>query len=398
MGAPWQRAVRSGKRSDLAPSNPGVKTGVRLSTSSVRSILASLFLVAACNNPGAAPAGGASAATDAKPAAEASKAATGGEVVIPALPAIVAKVNGQDVTAADLEKLTKSGDLEAIMKLYEGREQALEQLVIEKLIDAEAAKAKLSRDDLLKAEIEGKVTAPTDAEIQAFYDKNVSRMPPGATLDQFRDQIVQRMTKEKQGARMREYIEQLKKGAGVETFLPGFTVEVPARDGAPRKGNASAPIKIVEFSDFQCPYCTRAADTVKEVLTKYGDKVTVEYRHFPLDFHKRAHRAAEGSECANQQGKFWEYHDLLFANQSALEEVNLKEYATKAGLDVAKFDACMADPAVAKLVDADMENGASVGMSGTPGFYINGKLLAGAVPIEEFAKVIDAELKKAGKL
>jgi protein-disulfide isomerase len=363
----------------------------------VRSILASLFLVAACNNPGAAPSAGAPAATAGSAPAAAPKAA-GGDLVIPALPAIVANVNGQPVTAADLEKLTKSGDMEAVMKLYEGREQALEQLVIEKLIDAEAAKVGKSRDDLLKAEIEGKVTPPTDAEIQAFFDKNVSRMPPGATIDQFRDQIVQRMTKEKQGARMREYIEQLKKGAGVETFLPAFSVTVPARDGAPRKGNAAAPIKIVEFSDFQCPYCTRAADTVKEVLTKYGDKVSVEYRHFPLDFHKRAHRAAEGSECANQQGKFWEYHDLLFANQSALEEDNLKDYATKAGLDVAKFDACMADVATAKIVDADMENGASVGMSGTPGFYINGKLLAGAVPIEEFAKVIDAELKKAGKL
>jgi protein-disulfide isomerase len=369
-----------------------------LSTSSVRSILASLFLAAACNNPASAPSAGAPAATTGAAAVTAPKAASGGELVIPALPAIVANVNGQPVTAADLEKLTKSGDLEAVMKLYQGREQALEQLVIEKLIDAEAAKAGKSRDDLLKAEIEGKVTPPTDAEIQSFFDKNVSRMPPGATLDQFRDQIVQRMTKEKQGARMREYIEQLKKGAGVETFLPAFSVDVPARTGAPVKGNASAPVKIIEFSDFQCPYCTRAADTVKEVLTKYGDKVSVEYRHFPLDFHKRAHRAAEGSECANQQGKFWEYHDLLFANQSALEENNLKDYAAKAGLDVAKFDACMADAGTAKIVDADMENGASVGMSGTPGFYINGKLLAGAVPIEEFAKVIDAELKKAGKL
>ena len=162
-------------------------------------------------------------------------------------------------------------------------------------------------------------------------------------------------------------------------------------------GSESAPIQIVEFSDFQCPYCTRGNETVKQVVSHYGDKVSVVFRHFPLSFHKEAHLAAQGAECAGDQNKFWEYHDLLFANQQALQKDNLLEYASQLKLNQKKFDECLNSGSKATKVDADMAAGELVGMNGTPGFYINGIPLTGAVPFDNFKAVIDEELARLGQ-
>ncbi|MFM2161387.1 MAG: hypothetical protein RLZZ383_899 [Pseudomonadota bacterium] len=342
-------------------------------------------LVAACaNQPAGAPAtGGTSASTP---------SAAGG-TAIPALPDVVAKIDGVDVTRAEFEAISKAGDIDAIVKLTQAREQALDQYIVEKLVKAEAAKRGLSEDDLFKAEVDAKITPPSEEAILAFYEQNKERMPPGSTFESMRQQVVAAMTKGERNKAIRAFLDGLKAAAKVETFLPAFKIDVPARSGAPVKGPANAKIKIVEFSDFQCPYCTKAADTVKQIVETYPNDVSVEYRHFPLSFHDKAQRAAEASECANEQGKFWEYHDLLFANQSALDEANLTTYAGQvAGLDAAKFAACMAAPKAKEAVAADLKIGASVGMSGTPGFYINGEMLAGALPFEEFKKRIDAAL------
>ena len=163
---------------------------------------------------------------------------------------------------------------------------------------------------------------------------------------------------------------------------------------SPRFGNPEAPVQIVEFSDFQCPYCTRGASTLDEVKEAYGDKVTVVYRHFPLSFHMEAYKAAQASECANDQSKFWEYHDLLFANQRALTEPDLVSYAEQLSLNMGDFTECLNSGKHAATVDEDMAEGAAVGMQGTPGFFINGRFLNGAQPFEAFKEIIDAELAR----
>ena len=144
------------------------------------------------------------------------------------------------------------------------------------------------------------------------------------------------------------------------------------------------------------PYCIRGSDTLKQVMDKYGDKVSVVYRHFPLSFHTEAHKGAQASECANEQGKFWEYHDKLFANQRAMFDEDLRRYAGEVGLDQAKFDECLASEKYKAKVDKDLEDGAAAGMSGTPGFFVNGRFVNGAQPLEVFSQIIDAELAKKG--
>ncbi|MFH1256350.1 MAG: DsbA family protein [Candidatus Diapherotrites archaeon] len=160
------------------------------------------------------------------------------------------------------------------------------------------------------------------------------------------------------------------------------------------RGAADAKVTIVEFSDYQCPYCGKAEPTVEQILKDYDGKVKLVFRDFPLSFHQYAQKASEASECAGEQGKFWEMHDMLFANQSNLTDAELKKYAADLGLDTAKFNSCLDSGAMASEVQKDFEDGQAAGVSGTPSFFINGQILVGAQPISEFKKIIDAELAK----
>jgi protein-disulfide isomerase len=169
-------------------------------------------------------------------------------------------------------------------------------------------------------------------------------------------------------------------------------VDVSEDDDAVR-GPANAPVEIIEFSDYQCPYCERAYPTVQQILRTYGDKVKFIYRDFPLSsLHPYAQKAAEAAECAGEQGKYWEMHDKLFENQGALDVPSLKQYAADLGLDTAAFNSCLDNGDMASEVQNDFNDGQAAGVSGTPTFFINGKMLVGAQPFDAFKAVIDAEL------
>ena len=310
------------------------------------------------------------------------------------LPDPIAKIGDESISLADYKKEASASIVAAEIKVYEAKKQALDKLVTDKILEAEAKKAGLEVEDFLKQEIESKTVPPTDGEIEAFYNQNRAQMPQ--PLEQMKAQLADYLTNEKRRNAFGAFIEDLKKNAGVETYLPPYRLNVGAASGY-RKGPANAPVEIIEFSDFQCPYCSRANTTVEQVVAHYGDKVSVVFRHFPLSFHKEAHLAHQGSECAGEQGKFWEYHDLLFANQQALKPADLINYATQLKLNVEAFDGCLKNGAHAGKVDKDLEDGGAVGMNGTPGFYINGIPLIGAVPFEMFKEVIDAELARKGQ-
>ncbi len=156
------------------------------------------------------------------------------------------------------------------------------------------------------------------------------------------------------------------------------------------RGNPDAPITIVEFSDFQCPYCSRFSGTMEEVVVNYPNDVKWVYRHFPLDsIHPYARKAAEASECAGDQDKFWEYHDELFDNQSKIKTSFLEEVAEDIGLDVDKFNECLTFDKYASKVEADYQEGISLGVRGTPGGFINGQAIGGAVPYSTLQGMID---------
>jgi protein-disulfide isomerase len=174
---------------------------------------------------------------------------------------------------------------------------------------------------------------------------------------------------------------------------PDKQAKIAAADAA-SFGPKDAKVTIVEFSDFQCPYCSKAAETVKELKKSYGEKVRFVFRHFPLDFHKQAHGAAQAAMAAHAQGKFWPYHDLLFANQSALQPADLEKYATAAGLNLNAFKSAMKQNTFTKAVDADLELGKDASVQGTPTMFLNGQRVSNPSDFKGLASLIDKELAK----
>lgn len=168
-------------------------------------------------------------------------------------------------------------------------------------------------------------------------------------------------------------------------------------DDDPSKGMKNAPVTIIEFSDFQCPYCARFySQTLPLIEDKYikNGKVKLIYRDFPLSFHNNAQKAAEAAECADEQNKFWDYHNKLFENQNALGTANLKQYAKDLGLDMQKFESCLDLGKMASETQKDLSDASSYGVSGTPTFFINGISLVGSQPFSVFEQLIEQELNK----
>jgi len=196
----------------------------------------------------------------------------------------------------------------------------------------------------------------------------------------------------------KEFLKGLRAAAKIEVFLappPIFRAAVATAD-APVRGAATAPVTIVEFSDFHCPFCRRAQPVINQVLAKYGDKVKLVFRDFPLDnLHPQARAAAEAARCATEQGKFWEFHDQVFANDADGSPAGLDRLAKQAGIDVGAFERCRTSGKYKTVVQASNQEGTRLGITGTPTFFINGRTLVGAQPLEAFTKVIDEELASA---
>jgi protein-disulfide isomerase len=302
----------------------------------------------------------------------------------------VATVGGRTITRAELEAHVKPRLIEIENERYEAQREGLDEMIAEELIKQEAKARGTTPEALVKEEVDAKAPAPTDAEVQSVYDENKEQIG-GQTLEQIKPKIVDYLKQQKAGERREAFIGELKAKHPTKVALRPPMIEVAAA-GRPEKGGKQAPITIIEFSDYQCPFCKRAEDVVNQVMKTYGDKVKVVFRDYPLPMHPQARPAAEAANCANAQGKFWAYHEKLFANQSALSDDNLKSYAKDIGLDQAKFDECLAKKPYKVAIDKDLEDGAKVGVSGTPAFFINGRMLSGAQPFEKFKEIIDEEL------
>jgi protein-disulfide isomerase len=246
--------------------------------------------------------------------------------------------------------------------------------------------------ELIDKEISSKIQNVTDADVVAWYNANPSRVQ-GAALEQVKAPIRNLLIQQRSAVAYQSYVDQLKTKTQVRITLEPPRQKIATAD-SPAQGSASAPIELVEFSDFQCPFCYRAHPTVKQVLSTYGSKIRFVYRNYPLPNHPNARPAAEAAQCANEQGQFWPYHDRLFADQSKLGNDDLKASAAALGMDAAKFNACFESHKYAPRVEADLQAGNEAGVNGTPAFFINGRLLSGAQPFDEFKKVIDEELAR----
>jgi len=315
---------------------------------------------------------------------------------------IVAEVGGVPITRDDLQSIA-ADELEAVeiqslqfqahleSERHRILEDRLEAMLAEKLVALEASEQGLSTEELLEREIRTKFEEPTQEEVEGFYLINQQTMQ-GPKV-QMLPRIRQHLSDEFEEEAYQAYVDQLSTKYAVASYLEPLRRDI-ATSGHPSHGPADAPVTIVEFSDFECPYCSGLLGTIRNIQQNYSDQVRLVYRQFPLvNLHPNARKAAEASLCANQQGKFWEMHDLMFEDQTGLSVEALEEKAQSLGLDEAAFQKCLNSAQIAELVQADVRAGAVAGVTGTPALFINGRALVGNVPYAQIAEIIDEELK-----
>ncbi|MFL6196533.1 MAG: thioredoxin domain-containing protein [Thermoanaerobaculia bacterium] len=307
----------------------------------------------------------------------------------------MAQVNGKDITEADVMKFAADQfaqlETQYEQQKHELLENALEQTIQDRLLEEEAKTAGKTKEQILA---DMKPADVSEADIETFYQQNKAQIEP-RTKEQVAPMIKQYLEQQRQSEMQQKFYEGLRAKHKIRYLLEPTRVEVAAT--GPAHGPETAPITIVEFSDFQCPYCARLIPTLEEVKKKYGDKVRIVFRQYPLAFHQFAQKAAEASLCAHEQGKFWELHDAMFQNQAELSVEQLKAKAATMGMNAEQFNACLDNAKYATQVKADFDAGSKAGVNGTPAMFINGRFLSGAQPLGEITKVIDDELqRKAG--
>jgi len=306
--------------------------------------------------------------------------------------AAVAEVDGETITADQVDKALGPALDKLEQQIYDMRREQLDQLISERLVKREAERRGVTVEALLAAEVGQKVTPVTDADVEQFFQANKERLPQQPEI---RPQI-QAVPAEPAGGRAARRLLQVvaRRGEGCRhAGAPPVTRVTIDIAGAPFKGPENAPVTLVEFSDFHCPFCRRVKPTLAELLARYPDKIKLVYKDLPLDsLHPAARSAAEAARCAHDQGKFWPFHDKVYERAPDASPATLKAIATEVGLDLGAFDECVATGRHRDTVRRSVAEAEGFGATGTPAFFVNGRLVAGALPLEQFTRVIDEEL------
>ncbi|HEX6199552.1 MAG TPA: thioredoxin domain-containing protein [Thermoanaerobaculia bacterium] len=315
---------------------------------------------------------------------------------------VLATVGGEEVTRAEVEESAaqalegvENRRLQCQTEADQQRHQILEnearKMVRERLLAAEAEERSLTQEELLQAEVQSRVGEVSPEEVDAFYQQNQGQIR--APKEQVAGQIAEYLRQSRASEAYETFMQGLEEEADVSYDLGPYRVEI-ATEGEPAAGPEDAPVTIVEFSDFECPYCSRVVPTLKRVKEEYGDQVRLVFKQYPLPSHPHAQKAGEASLCAHDQGKFWELHDAMFEDQQNLGPEALVAKAEGLGLDVGTFRECLQSGRYADAVEEDLREGARAGVSGTPAMFVNGRLVSGAVPYEQISQVIDEELER----
>jgi protein-disulfide isomerase len=311
-----------------------------------------------------------------------------------------ARVGNRTITTKELDDRWRADDpasqADATQKVYDGRRAALDAIIADMLLTEAAKKKNMSAEAFEMEEVGKRVKPVTDADVTTFYQANINQMQ-GRPLEVMAPAIDRYLTEQQRVQARQALIADLRKGGPDVRVLidaPRRDVDIDSTD--PSLGRSSAPVTLIEFSDFQCPFCQRVAPTLKKIRDTYGDKVRIVWKDFPLtQIHPQAFKAGEAAHCAGDQGKYWEYHDRLFANQQQLQPDELKKHAADLGLNATAFNACLDSSKYGERVRDGVAQGTRLGVNSTPTIYINGRMLSGAQPYEMFVSVIDEELSKA---
>jgi protein-disulfide isomerase len=308
---------------------------------------------------------------------------------------VAAKIGDITITEKELVEGIENDIYEEEKKIFDIKFNKLKSMVIEKLMNQDPKKQGLSNDEYMDKYIAGNVKV-TDKQIDAFIKEK--KIPSESINPQIRERIQNYLLVEEKKKMVDVWLGRQTQKNQVEVFIdrprrPSAQVEV---GNAPFVGGADAKVEIVEFSDFQCPFCARATDIINDLKKKYGNKIKVAFKQFPLPFHNQARGAAVAALCANEQGVnyFWKMHDAMFADQAKLAPEGLKATAKTIGLNTAKFNECLDSNRFADQIEKDIDQGQKVGVKSTPTFFVNGQLIAGAQPLEVFVELIEEELQK----
>jgi protein-disulfide isomerase len=301
----------------------------------------------------------------------------------------VARINGRILTRAEFNNKGDATLLQQRFDAYRAERESLERIINDDLLAQEAKRRNLTTEQLLQQEVDSKVKDPSDAELRVFYEGAQTDQPYEAVRSQLLTRVHQTRVKKAREA----YLASLRAAANVKILLAPPYVEVGPGDTDPR-GPKNAPVALIEFADFECPFCREMQPQIERLLKNYNGKVALYFRDFPLPIHAHAEKSSEAARCAGQQGALWPYHDLLFRSDN-LDTAKLKEYARILRLDGPRFDACLDSGAMAPAVQQDSAAGARIGVNGTPAFFINGHFLSGVVSYETLVEVVDQQLNSS---
>lgn len=306
-----------------------------------------------------------------------------------------ATVDGKDIMLNEVDRTLGASVAALEEQIFQLRRQRLDALIAEQLLAQEAGQRGISVAELLDREVDSQAAPIADSEIEWFYDANKARLP---ALDaNLRERIRAHLKDQAAQGRRDALVARLRGQSSVAIHLkapPVYRVTLNL-DGAPSKGADNAPVILVKFEDFHCPFCKEAQGTLGEIAARYGERVRIVHKDYPIDaLHPHARLAHVAARCAHEQGKFWAYHDALYAAAPKASPEHLKSFAQRAGVELGRFETCLASGKFAAAIETDIDEGTKAGVTGTPAFFVNGRLIGGAQPLEQFVRVIEEELEQ----
>jgi protein-disulfide isomerase len=302
---------------------------------------------------------------------------------------VVARVSGENLTMADLQQDQGGKLLQAEYQFYLNQRKALEELIDNRLLADEARRRNISLDQLLNTEVYKDVKDPTEDQLEVYYEGLDTQEPYSAV----RADVLEHIRELRRAKARAAFIANLRAQAKINVMLmpPSASVNIAH---AYTKGSQDAPVLFVEFADYECPYCQKVNPQIEELKKDYGDKIAIVYKDFPLPMHHSSEKAAEAARCAGEQGKFWEYHDVLFYSKQ-VDIDSLKEHARVLKLNEEAFDTCLDSGSETKAVKQDLEEGKSLGLTGTPSFFVNGHFVSGVIDYAAIKDMVNQQLNFA---
>ncbi len=308
---------------------------------------------------------------------------------------VVAYVGNDRITMADLQEVAVGKLKRLEVQRYETLRDAIDKRAVELLLEQAARLRGLTPDELIQQEVIDRVQPPTEKNIADFFNESRDRMPADATLDKMRPRLAKYLQDQAVAVLRDAFIQELKRDLGLEIVLEPHRIEITLPPGTPIRGPETAPITVIEFADFQCPYCRSVHPTVERLLLEYRDQIKFAFVDFPLENHKRAVPSSMAARCADDQGQFWDYHQALMVVQGDLSDDDLEARAADVGLNMEQFQACYSSESYRQVVLDNYDAGTMVGVTSTPTFLVNGRMIIGAKSYDVLRAVIEEELAAA---